>query len=91
MIQETNAIFAKEEGDCTVIEDSIFLDDYRCNYHPDRIVGYDKAILFLIKMHDYSICYARNKARPRREAGPDRIIAPKIAERFGEVRVEYWN
>jgi predicted kinase len=101
MIQEANALFATEAGDCTVIEDSIFLDDYRRNYYLDRIVGYDKAILFLIKMHDYSICYARNKARPRDKWVPDQVItqmiadyqdpAPAVAKRFDEVRVEYWN
>ena len=33
MIKETNEIFSSSSGDCTVIEDSIFLDDYRRRYY----------------------------------------------------------
>ncbi len=101
MIKETNEIFAQEAGDCTVIEDSIFLDDYRRKYYMDRIKGYDHSILFMIKMHDYGICYVRNKLRPKDKWVPDDVIAKMISDYqdpskevqgfFDEVKVEYWN
>lgn len=102
MIRETNEIFKAYEGqECTVIEDSIFLDDYRREYYMERIHGYDKAILFMVKMHDYSICYKQNKMRPKEKWVPEDVMdhmreiyvdpSPKVRAYFDEVRVEWWN
>lgn len=101
MIRESNEIFKNTPGDCTVIEDSIFLEDYRRNYYMDRLKGYDRSLLFMIKMHDYSICYRQNRMRPKDKWVPDDVIdrmiqqyvdpSPETAKRFDEVRVEYWN
>jgi len=99
MIEETNAIFAEAAGDCTVIEDSIFLDDYRRKYYMDRIKGYDRSVLFMIKMHDYSVCYRQNRMRPKEKWVPDDVIArmiasyrdpsPEVALLFDAVAVEW--
>lgn len=102
MIEQTNAIFKEYEGkECTVIEDSIFLDDYRRKYYMDRIKGYDRATLFMVKMHDYSICYKQNKMRQKDKWVPDEVIdhmidiyvdpSPEVRAYFDEVKVEWWN
>jgi len=101
MIKETNEIFSSSSGDCTVIEDSIFLDDYRRRYYMERIKGYDHSILFMIKMHDYSICYRQNKMRIKDKWVPDEVIAKMIdnyqdpsnetSALFDEIKVEWWN
>lgn len=101
MIKETNEIFEKYE-DCTVIEDSIFLEEYRRRYYMERIKHVDHSMLFMIKMHDYSICYKQNKMRPKDKWVPDEVMdkminetyvdpSPETAALFDEVRVEYWN
>lgn len=72
MIRQSNEIFAKYD-DCTVIEDSIFLEDYRRKYYMDRLKWYDHSTLFMIKMHDYSICYKRNKMRIKDKWVPDEV------------------
>lgn len=102
MIEETNGIFSEYEGkECTVIEDSIFLDDYRRKYYMERIKGYDRSILFMIKMHDYSICYKQNKMRIKEKWVPEEVMdhmrdiyvdpSPEVASFFDEVKVEWWN
>lgn len=102
MIEETNVLFKQHENEeCTVIEDSIFLDDYRRKYYMDRIKGYDRAILFMVKMHDYSICYKQNKMRQKEKWVPDDVIdhmidiyedpSPEVRAYFDEVKVEWWN
>lgn len=100
MIRQSNEIFAKYP-DCTVIEDSIFLEDYRRKYYMDRLKGYDHSLLFMIKMHDYSICYERNKMRIKDKWVPDEVIdnminiyadpSPEVSRLFDEIKIEYWN
>jgi predicted kinase len=101
MIAEGNDFFEKTSGDCTVIEDSPFLDDYRRKYYMDRLKGYDKAILFMIKMHDYSLCYRRNHLRAKEKWVPEDVMdnmikiyeypEPEIAKMFDIVQIEWWN
>ena len=102
MIKETNEIFEQyKDKECTVIEDSIFLEDYRRTYYMERVKGYDKAILFMIKMHDYSLCYRQNKMRVKEKWVPDEVMdnmikiyvdpSPKVAAYFDEIKVEWWN
>ena len=102
MIKETNEIFEQyKDKECTVIEDSIFLEDYRRTYYMERIKGYDKAILFMIKMHDYSLCYKQNKMRVKEKWVPEDVMdnmiktyvdpSPKVAAYFDEIKVEWWN
>jgi predicted kinase len=101
MIEEANHVFQSGEADCTVIEDSPFLDDYRRLYYMKRIHGYDKAILFMIKFHDYSICYQRNRLRIKEKWVPDHVIdemirqyqdpSKEVAALFDEIKIEWWN
>ncbi len=102
MIEETNSLFAQyKDEEATVIEDSIFLDDYRRKYYMDRIKGYDRAILFMVKMHDYSLCYKQNKMRQKDKWVPDEVIdhmieiyedpSAEVRAYFDEVKVEWWN
>ena len=101
LIAQGNAYFEKTSGNCTVIEDAAFLDNYRRNYFMDRLKGYDHSLLLMIRMHDYSLCYERNKMREKEKWVPEEIIAkmieryeeptPELAKRFDEVRTEWWN
>lgn len=79
MIQLGNEWFALHENeDCTVIEDSTFTDNYRRKYYMERLKGYDEATLILFKMHDYSICYKRNRMRRKEKWVPDEVITSFI-------------
>jgi predicted kinase len=101
LIAQGNAFLQKGGPDCTVIEDAAFLDNYRRTYFMERLKGYDKAILLMIKMKDYSICYVRNKARAKEKWVPEDVMAsmirryedptPEVARYFDEVKVEWWN
>ena len=67
----------------------------------ERIKGYDKAILFMIKMHDYLLCYKQNKMRVKEKWVPEDVMdnmiktyvdpSPKVASYFDEIKVEWWN
>jgi tRNA uridine 5-carbamoylmethylation protein Kti12 len=101
LIAQANAAFAKGGANCTVIEDAAFLDNYRRLYFMKRIRGYDKAVLLLIKMKDYSICYERNRQREKEKWVPDSVISdmikryedptPEVRSYFSEVQTEWWN
>jgi predicted kinase len=101
LIRQANEIFAKTSGNCTVIEDAAFLDDYRREYFMRRLKGYDHSILLLIKIHDYAICYERNKARMKEKWVPEDVMdhmiqiyrdpSPEVAKLFDEVKIEWWN
>lgn len=101
MIAETNTIFAQEKGDCTVIEDSIFLDDYRRVYFMKRIHGQDHSLLFMVKYHDYAICFRQNKMRTSEKWVPEETIkamistykdpSQQVTQLFDEVKVEWWD
>jgi predicted kinase len=101
LIAQANEDFAKGGPNCTVIEDAAFLDNYRRTYFMKRIKGYDRAILMMVKMKDYQICYQRNHLRPKEKWVPDSVIddmirryedpTPEVRAYFDEVRVEWWN
>lgn len=101
MIQMANEAFASGPEEMTVIEDSTFWDNKRRIYYMDRIKGFDRAILFIIKFHDYSVCYQRNKERRHEKWVPDEVIdqmirdfedpTPEVSARFDEVKTVYWN
>jgi predicted kinase len=101
MIKEANAALAALPSESTVIIDSTFLDDARRTYYLDRLKGYDRIVLHMIKMHDYSLCYQRNKMRPQEKWVPEEVMkwqlesykdpAPEVAKRFDEITVSYGN
>jgi predicted kinase len=101
LIAQANDFFEKASGDCTVIEDAAFLDNYRREYFMKRLKGYDHSILLMIKMKNYALCYQRNKMRKRDKWVPDAVMdhmiahyedpTPEVAHLFDEVQVEWWN
>ena len=100
MIAKANKYLSENE-DCTVIIDSTFLDDERRTYFLDRLKGYDFLEHVMIKFHDYSIVYRRNKERKKEKWVPEEVIdamiakykdpSPEVAKRFDKITVEYWN
>lgn len=101
MIKQGNDYFATHDGDCTVIMDSTFLDDHRRGYYMDRLKGYDEVTLFMIKFHDYSICFQQNKMRIKEKWVPEETMrdmitryvnpSPEMEKRFDRIVIEYWN
>ena len=55
----------------------------------------------MIKFHDYSEVYKRNKERPQEKWVPEEVIdgmiqkyqnpSKEVEERFNKVTIEYWN
>ncbi len=100
MIKKANDYLASHD-DCTVIIDSTFTHDQRRLYFLDRLKGYDRIEHLLIKFHDYSIVYKRNKERPQEKWVPEYVIddmiakykdpSPEVAKRFDKITIEYWN
>ncbi len=100
MIRQANEIFATKD-DVTVIIDSTFLDDERRMYYLNRLKGYDYLEHFLIKFHDYSVVYERNKARREDKWVPEDVIdkmvakyqnpSPEVEKLFDRITIEYWN
>ncbi len=100
MIKKANDYLAAHE-ECTVIIDSTFLYDERRLYFLDRLKGYDYIEHVMIKFHDYSEVYRRNKSRPREKWVPEEVIdgmikkyvnpSPEVEKRFNKITIEYWN
>ena len=100
MIAKANAYLAENEN-CTVIIDSTFLNDERRLYFLDRLKGYDYVEHLMIKFHDYSVVYKRNKERVQEKWVPEDVItamiakykdpSPEVAARFNKITIEYWN
>lgn len=98
VIRRANEYLAKHD-ECTLIIDSTFLTDERRKYYLERLENYDKLTHILIKFHDYSICYERNKLRDREKWVPEPVMdamlesykdpSPEIAKRFDEIKVVY--
>ena len=100
MIKKANDYLSSHE-DCTVIIDSTFLNDERRLYFLDRLKGYDYIEHFMIKFHDYSEVYRRNKERPQEKWVPEEVIdgmiqkyqnpSREVEERFNKLTIEFWN
>jgi hypothetical protein len=79
MIKEANEALKTLPDPCTVIVDSTFLEDGRRTYYLDRLKGYDKIILHMIKMHDYSICFKQNKMRVKDKWVPEEVMQKQLS------------
>lgn len=100
MIRQANELLAKYE-DVTVIIDSTFLNDERRLYFLSRLKGYDRLVHYMVKYHDYSEVFIRNKQRPEEKWVPEETIrkmidsyvdpSPEVASRFDEITVEYFD
>lgn len=99
MIEIGNQLLLTKESDCTVIEDSTFTDNYRRKYYMERLQGYDKSILILFRMHDYSNCFERNRKRKKEKWVPEEVIrefirtyeepTPEVRALFSEIKTIY--
>ena len=58
----------------TVALDTTMLYDERRMFFARHLQGFDKKILILLKLHDYSICLVRNKSRAKEKWVPDNVI-----------------
>jgi tRNA uridine 5-carbamoylmethylation protein Kti12 len=98
MVDLANSL-AKANDNLTVLLDSTMLNDQRRLFFADRIVGYDVIDLYLLKLHDYSLCFKRNHERIKEKWVPDEVIAdmiksyedptPEVAKKFAHVEVFY--
>lgn len=70
---------AKEKENVTVIFDTTSLNDRRRVFYRDRLEGvFDHFELVMLRLHDYSKCYERNKTRPKDRLVPETVIRDMI-------------
>lgn len=79
MWKEANGYLQNETGDVTVIFDTTMLINKWRNLFLDMVKGYDRAELYLLKLHDWSLCLKRNKMRPEVKWVPEEVILSMIA------------
>lgn len=83
----------------TVFLDTTMLTDERRSFFLHNIPPYPETDLYLLKLHDYSICFQRNKKRIKEKWVPDEVIqsmiegyedpTPEFAKRFTHVETIY--
>jgi predicted kinase len=88
-----------EKEEVTVMLDTTMLTDERRLFFLNRIPRFPEEDLYLLKLHDYSVCYLRNKERIKEKWVPDSVIddmiknyldpAPEVAARFDHVETFY--
>ena len=89
MIENANELLKNNE-DITIILDSTFLDDNRRNFFLDRLKGYDTLDLIMLKVHDSSIIFKRNKLRAKEKWIPEDVLSDMI-KRYSYPSEEYIN
>lgn len=82
-----------------VAMDTTMLYDERRLYFIRHLPEFDKKILILLKLHDYSICLVRNKSRTRDKWVPEHVImdmashyedpSEECIRQFDEFKEEY--
>lgn len=77
VIKEANRLL-QENKDVTVMLDTTMLNDERRLFFVDRIQGMDETDLYLLKLHDYRLCFARNKSRVKEKWVPEEVIDDMI-------------
>lgn len=96
---EKAAELFEQNQDITIILDTTMLNDQRRLFFLDRLPVFDESICYLLKLHDYSMVYERNKTRPKEKWVPEETIkgmidsyqdpAPEVAARFSKVVTVY--
>ena len=89
MIETANK-YLREYDDINVILDSTFLDDNRRNYFIDRLEGYEKLDLIMLKAHDNSIIFKRNHMRIKEKWVPLEVLE-KMIKKYQNPSEEYIN
>lgn len=77
IIKEADDALAKDEN-ATVIIDSTMLTDERRIFFLDGVKGYEEATIYMLKLHDYNECLARNKDRDPEKFVPEEVILDMI-------------
>jgi predicted kinase len=98
MCQEATALYNAPE-EMTVMLDTTMLNDERRLFFINRIPRFEEEDLYLLKLHDYGVCYLRNKERVKEKWVPESVIddmikcyqdpSPEIAKRFDHVETFY--
>lgn len=68
----------QEGKDITVMLDTTMLYDERRLYFVDNIPHFEEEDLYLLKLHDYGVCYSRNKKRSKEKWVPEDVIKDMI-------------
>jgi predicted kinase len=98
MCEDANALYANEK-DVTVMLDTTMLTDERRAFFLDHVSPFEEKDLVLLKLHDYTIIYERNKRRIAEKWVPEDVIkdmissyqdpTPEFAKRFTHVETVY--
>jgi predicted kinase len=98
MLEEARRYY-DDNSNVTIIFDTTMLYDERRLFFVNNLPKFDETDLYLLKLHDYSICLQRNKMRRRDKWVPDEVIldmikhymdpTPETAKHFTKVETFY--
>ena len=98
MVKQVKDFFLQSD-DLTIVLDTTLLYDGRRLYFLDSMPHFDRYEMYLLKLHDYSILFQRNKNRIKEKWVPDEVIAsmvqsykdpsPEVAARFNSIVTLY--
>lgn len=98
MVAQAQAL-SEMSSDITILLDTTMLYDDRRLFFLNRLTHFDKTDLYLLKLHNYDLCFQRNKQRISEKWVPDEVIAdmikdyqdpaPDVAKRFHEIKTIY--
>jgi|LAHS01.1.fsa_nt_gb tRNA uridine 5-carbamoylmethylation protein Kti12 len=98
MVQAARAI-NEINTNVTVLLDTTMLYDDKRLFFLNHLPHFDEVDLYLLKLHNYDLCFIRNKQRIPEKWVPDSVIAnmikdyqdpaPDVAKRFHEVKTIY--
>lgn len=78
MIQKAK-ILAAEHENLTILFDTTSLTDRRRMHYVNALEGtFDRFVLIMLRLHDYSLCLARNATRPKNRLVPETVIRDMI-------------
>jgi tRNA uridine 5-carbamoylmethylation protein Kti12 len=98
MIQDITKLYNENE-DITILLDTTMLYNERRMFFYNSLPHFDETDLVLLKLHDYSVCYQRNKERIPEKWVPEEVISdmiaryedptPEVAQHFSHVDTVY--
>lgn len=78
MLRQANKHLSEEPGNVTILFDTTMLINKWRNLFLDKSVPTDRKELYLLKLHDWSLCLKRNKLRPEEKWVPEEVILSMI-------------
>ncbi len=100
MVKNATALFAKEKN-VTILLDTTMLTDERRNFFLNHLPNFDEYWIYLLKLHDWSICLKQNQMRQKEKWVPEDVIEnmikrykdpkPDTVSKFSKVETVYMD